>query len=75
MKDRERAMVASNIIRMDGSVGFETAWEVATCIVKVTYARRDAAEAHARRWADDCPQEPYRCPVCGKWHLRRKGDR
>lgn len=46
-------------------VDYARAWDVVTCLRKKAYDGRSDADAAAERYS----QEPYECPVCGRWHL------
>lgn len=46
--------------------------QIATCDAKARFKRLRKAYAFlaARGW----PQHPYRCTICGEYHLTSKGD-
>ena len=75
MREFDRAERAHEIAGYLG-VPFDAAWKVASCICKVYYrtegdAARAAGEANMR-W--ETKQKPYRCPICGRWHLTTDGE-
>lgn len=42
------------------------------CFDKKTFENRNRARDHAKRGEKlkgNSPQEPYRCHICGEWHL------
>ena len=70
MRERARAERAHEIAVFLG-VPFDAAWKVANCVCKVFYmsegdAAKGAGESNMR-WGNRV--KPYRCPICGRWHL------
>lgn len=51
------------------NIPFGAAWRVANCVMKSAYATEEDAAFVANRWKDSHPQTPYRCDICGRWHL------
>jgi hypothetical protein len=49
---------------------------VRSCLDKVRYGSRndarDRATKIAHKFPDSKPQRPYRCTLCGDWHLTTK---
>lgn len=74
MNEYRRAERAHAIAEELG-IPFGAAFRVATCIGKVSFRCREDAERAAEEWRHRCPQEPYRCPICGRWHLTSEGGR
>jgi hypothetical protein len=70
MREIERAERAHEIATFL-EVPFAVAWKVANCVCKAYYrtegdAAKAAGEANVR-WENKV--KPYRCPICGRWHL------
>lgn len=56
-------------------IPFGAAWRVANCVMKAAYATEEDALLVADRWRGSRPQTPYRCDICGRWHLASDHDR
>lgn len=75
MRERDRAERAHEIAVFLG-VPFDAAWKVANCVSKVYYktegdAAKGAGESNMRY---ENKVKPYRCPICGRWHLTTDSD-
>lgn len=56
-------------------IGYDKAWEVANCVEKRWFSSEAEAADKAvetNRKFPNALQEPYQCPICGRWHLTRR---
>lgn len=69
----DKEQLARKLIR--NGVNREQANGIAICASKRHYRSRREAKSHARLYREvyKHKQHPYRCPVCGDWHLTTKG--
>lgn len=70
-KDYAKACCAHQIANTL-NIEFGAAWRVSQCVNKMRFNTEEEAWEAAEKWSGTCPQRPYKCDICSRWHLTRE---